>query len=410
MAKVIFTAWKSKSQLLQIRDEFYPPPSYTGPDLRSHACAVVEAWKLRGNVPHHVEATALLTDAILHDDADRNSIFSIRATYSAAFCRFVTGLVDTKIHGVRRTMFQRATDLGLPASFVELRHEATHREPPSLVVLRKAAQRSLEWLWANYWGYVSDDAVLEGGSEEDVREAIFEALQPILVDQNENENENEKKEKEKERKVNISKKKRWERAVSVAMRLVDICNGAAAGVRILAGMLVEKGMLVSSDRGLKDSMTETFKRWNPILQKLSESHPSFLRQLTEDLVNELAFKNTNASDPTGEALYLWMAHIFTSTAWEFHRQACSQSYVLRACDESPHHWTTMLGELVRKQAGKARGVPAASRSGTNRVSKTRTARNDSHYAPAQLSEKLVEFGWGYLEKWDSRPLGVVSSH
>jgi hypothetical protein len=47
----------------------------------------VEAWKLRGNVPHHVEATALLTDAILHDDAQRNSIFSIRATYSAAFCR-----------------------------------------------------------------------------------------------------------------------------------------------------------------------------------------------------------------------------------------------------------------------------------------------------------------------------------
>jgi hypothetical protein len=43
---------------------------------------------LRGNLPHHVEATALLTDAILHDDAQRNSIFSIRATYSAAFCRY----------------------------------------------------------------------------------------------------------------------------------------------------------------------------------------------------------------------------------------------------------------------------------------------------------------------------------
>lgn len=113
MAKVIFTAWKTKSQLLEVRNEFYPPSAYAGPDLRSHGCAVVcicmrdrisvipscvcslltisakkvEAWKLRGNVPHHVEATALLTDAILHDDAERNSIFSIRATYSAAFCR-----------------------------------------------------------------------------------------------------------------------------------------------------------------------------------------------------------------------------------------------------------------------------------------------------------------------------------
>ena len=89
MAKVTFTAWKTKAQLLDVRSEFYPPAMYDGPDMRSHACATVEAWKLRGNVPHHVEATALLTDAILHDDGQRNSIFSIRATYSAAFCRYV---------------------------------------------------------------------------------------------------------------------------------------------------------------------------------------------------------------------------------------------------------------------------------------------------------------------------------
>lgn len=53
----------------------------------TNSCIKVAAWKLRGNLPHPVEATALLTDAILHDDARKNSIFSIRATYSAAFCR-----------------------------------------------------------------------------------------------------------------------------------------------------------------------------------------------------------------------------------------------------------------------------------------------------------------------------------
>lgn len=41
MAKVIFTAWKTKSQLLEVRNEFYPPSAYAGPDLRSHGCAVV---------------------------------------------------------------------------------------------------------------------------------------------------------------------------------------------------------------------------------------------------------------------------------------------------------------------------------------------------------------------------------
>lgn len=109
MAKVLFTPWKDHSQLLTVRRQFYPPPDYDGPDLRSKACATVRSfyiiclniiltpskvgvWKLRGNLPHPVEATALLTDAILHDDAQRNSIFSIRATYSAAFCRSVSVL------------------------------------------------------------------------------------------------------------------------------------------------------------------------------------------------------------------------------------------------------------------------------------------------------------------------------
>lgn len=109
MAKVIFTPWKEHSQLLDVRSQLYPPPGYDGPDMRPIACARVRtalpfllrgdgivdceekkvaSWKLRGNLPHAVEATALLTDAILHDDAAKNSIFSIRATYSAAFCRY----------------------------------------------------------------------------------------------------------------------------------------------------------------------------------------------------------------------------------------------------------------------------------------------------------------------------------
>lgn len=68
--------------------------------------------------------------------------------------RFVTGFVDSKLNQRGKTMFQRAMDLGIPASFVELRHEATHRELPSLVVLRSATQRSLQWLWDNYWAKI----------------------------------------------------------------------------------------------------------------------------------------------------------------------------------------------------------------------------------------------------------------
>ena len=51
-------------------------------------------------------------------------------------------------------MHTLARNLNLPASFVEIRHAATHESLPSLAVLRTAASRALEWLWANYWVWV----------------------------------------------------------------------------------------------------------------------------------------------------------------------------------------------------------------------------------------------------------------
>ncbi|GAM34561.1 cell morphogenesis protein [Talaromyces pinophilus] len=170
MPKIIITPWRDESELLDVRSKFYPSSSLNStpsPDLRPDACRIVEAWKLRGHLPHAVEATALLTDAILHDDATHNSVFSIRATYAAAFSRFVTGLVDTKLGsgGGGGTMFNRASMIGLPLSFVELRHEAAHRELPSLVLLRSYTNRALEWLWDYYWiRKLNGNCILDVGS------------------------------------------------------------------------------------------------------------------------------------------------------------------------------------------------------------------------------------------------------
>ena len=40
---------------------------------------------------------------------------------------------------------------GLPRALVDLRHEATHNDLPSLPLLRVAAGAALEWLRATYW-------------------------------------------------------------------------------------------------------------------------------------------------------------------------------------------------------------------------------------------------------------------
>ena len=90
MSKYTITPWRHASDLLQVRTQLYAlDDSQT--DQRRYAVDRIMAWKLRGNLPHAVESTALLVDAQLHHSIPGTSIFSIRAVYSAAFTRFVTG-------------------------------------------------------------------------------------------------------------------------------------------------------------------------------------------------------------------------------------------------------------------------------------------------------------------------------
>lgn len=134
-------------------------------------------------------------------------------------------------------MFQRAVDLGLPASFVELRHEATHREPPSLVVLRKATQRSLEWLWDHYWGELDENAFLtEGNDPASTKVALRDMLRDFLEDS------------ETGSVGPVSKKRKRDQEDSIAARLVEMSGVSAHGIRSLATVLVEERFLDSGRR------------------------------------------------------------------------------------------------------------------------------------------------------------------
>jgi ribosomal biogenesis protein LAS1 len=67
-------------------------------------------------------------------------------------CRFVTGLLDGhQVKQKKMSMYSIAKSIGLPATYVELRHQATHEELPSLSKLRTATQKALRWIWEYYW-------------------------------------------------------------------------------------------------------------------------------------------------------------------------------------------------------------------------------------------------------------------
>ncbi|KAL2011451.1 hypothetical protein VTN00DRAFT_4169 [Thermoascus crustaceus] len=397
MAKLIFTPWKEQSELLAVRDQFYPPPSQDGPDMRANACATVGAWKIRGNLPHPVEATALLTDAILHDDATKNSIFSIRATYSAAFCRFVTGLVDSKLHGQKKTMFQKAIDLGLPASFVELRHEATHRELPSLVVLRSAAQRSLEWLWDYYWAKIDYSAVPALGPSDQIndirplQEAVRRCLDQI---------------RQAEKSEPPRKKRKFQYDNFFTQQLISICKNHDQGAFALTKILLEENTLVPTERTLGASLDDVFSRWDPLLQTITDGHPSFLTILTDEMVHALASPSRSdlRTDPYVGGVYMWLDHILRSKTWKANRRHLSLHYILASCHDNPNHWTERLSKQLQKEPRDSDmldiKISLKGRSAADDINMDATPQHDG-------SEALNAYGWEVSDSWNNKAMGVV---
>jgi ribosomal biogenesis protein LAS1 len=72
-------------------------------------------------------------------------------------------------------MYSIAKNIGLPATFVELRHQCTHEELPSLPKLRSAAEKSLQWIWGNYWKDLQEKS-LSSAQTEDCRTIVREYL------------------------------------------------------------------------------------------------------------------------------------------------------------------------------------------------------------------------------------------
>ncbi|KAL2191077.1 Las1-domain-containing protein [Thermothelomyces heterothallicus CBS 203.75] len=65
------------------------------------------------------------------------------------------------------SMYDVAKSVGLPATFVELRHQATHEQLPSLTRLRTAADKALDWIWEYYWrGLTAGDSDSDSDSDE----------------------------------------------------------------------------------------------------------------------------------------------------------------------------------------------------------------------------------------------------
>lgn len=130
----------------------------TEPRQISLALEMVSLWRVRGRLPLSIDSTAQLVELRLRDSPSENKAHvyhsenELKLLYSAVVVRSVNGLVDPSQQGVYATsVLTLAERMGLPGWIVELRHDATHNQMPSLSVLRTAASTLINWYFDFYW-------------------------------------------------------------------------------------------------------------------------------------------------------------------------------------------------------------------------------------------------------------------
>ncbi|OAL33476.1 hypothetical protein AYO20_07162 [Fonsecaea nubica] len=189
-----FPPWRHDSELAMVRDWFFPAKtkqelystaeSPTPQDLRRRAIDRVNLWLFKaGQLPSALVATASLTDALIHDEQRRSlsgtgiSDLAMQSIYAMAFARFVNGFVDRDVARSsaaemarddspergevtqfsasatkgESSMYAYAAMIGMPQTFVDLRHQVTHADIPNMTYMRKMTEQALDWMWERWW-------------------------------------------------------------------------------------------------------------------------------------------------------------------------------------------------------------------------------------------------------------------
>ncbi|KAI7234228.1 hypothetical protein KC330_g4967 [Hortaea werneckii] len=407
MPRYTITPWRHQHDLLEVRAQLYPQYTTADPstvaaapqqnvqDMRRHAVDRILAWKLRGNLPHAVESTALLVDAILHHHQQQQqlqvppnttngptpaphasasaapsaSTFALRAVHSAAFTRFVTGFCDigrSRAGGLTpASMLEIARQIEMPTSFVGLRHEATHEELPALGRLVGASAEALEWLWGAYWsrlggteergggmgvgegrGGQGTDAGAKGWQVETARDlgAVREEAGRLLRSYRGLRREAFKRKRQNSREHRVE-------VETVARACGELCSGGgrrgseqAPRVHAVVGVLVDEKLLLPSNRELGSAMGPAITLWSGLLDLLATTIPDFRPTLIRHCLSVLSSADAASAnadqDADAEGLYLWTRHFLESEG------ESGAVLALRWCCLYSGYWTRKLGEDI----------------------------------------------------------------
>lgn len=267
---------------------------------------------------------------------------------------FVTGFCDIEQKTKFKTpMVEMARLINMPASFVELRHEATHEELPSLQRLARNAKLGVEWLWQYYWFKLDPVPDLNTPAPRPQPKAVpmptYTELREILR------SFVTKRKAEIRSRVDLDQISDTESSITLP-EIVNRCMGRNEALTLLTAILLEERMLIPAKRNPGDSMAGAITLWNELLTRIAiyQRNSGFLRILVERFM--FIITATTALDVTldafKEAVHAWVIEIFSSEWWRHSEVVESvealRGYAFNECIMAPNYWSMKVAKEIYK--------------------------------------------------------------
>ncbi|XP_070009276.1 uncharacterized protein LOC107760939 isoform X4 [Nicotiana tabacum] len=278
--------WISWDEWNSVRDSLFSssPPSV------AFALQRISTWRSRGCIPVAVEVTASIIeiqqkDAFFRKDLGGNALQSeemLSMLYCMAIMRLVNGVVEKTRNKTEISIGEAANDIGIPRMLIDVRHEGSHRDLPSLQLVRLASTKALDWLKSYYWEPQSKAIRRDptANLRKEIKHRLLEMASLVEMKQTTRSSTSEKR-----------SKKQLTRATKAVLRLYT--SSSSEVISVLLELMLQpldspNGELVNALKfhDIIDSHS-AYDYWKPILKKLSNREPELLLTLLQAALDKI---------------------------------------------------------------------------------------------------------------------------
>ncbi|XP_048437640.1 uncharacterized protein LOC103946347 isoform X2 [Pyrus x bretschneideri] len=168
--------WLSWDEWLFVEESLFS----NSPDIVASALRRISTWRSRGCLPIVIEVTASIIEIQQKDPhfrtAQSNDVSlseeMLAMLYCMAIMRLVNGVVEKTRKKTEVSIAVAADAIGIPRTLIDIRHEGSHRELPTLVVVRTASLKALDWLKCYYWEPQKKKIPFHGNETAEIRNEI----------------------------------------------------------------------------------------------------------------------------------------------------------------------------------------------------------------------------------------------